>query len=57
VKFRKVAGDVPVLGVSESGQSMQLTVGFVGFVDYDRDDSEALAKHLEAAADMVRRYA
>lgn len=57
MKFRSLDGDAPVLGITECGSSMSLTVAFVGSVEYDRSDSEALADLLDRAAEMVRRHA
>lgn len=45
--------DVPTLALSESGQSMMLW-SLIGAVEYRRDDSEELAKHLDSMAKMVR---
>lgn len=57
LRFRKTAGDVPVIGITESGSEMFLTIAFVGSVEYDRADSEALAALLDQAAATVRRWA
>lgn len=57
MRFREADGGTPVLSLVESGETMLLGVGFVGFVEYDRGQSEALAAHLEAAARMVRDHA
>lgn len=47
----------PVIGISEAGDDMHLLCLF-GSMSYSRSgDSEALAKHLEQVAQMVRGHA
>lgn len=54
--FEKLPDQAPALGLTECGEAMSLSIAFVGSVNFRRADSHALADHLEAAADMVRRH-
>lgn len=45
----------PVLGLDEAGKDMTIW-SLIGPVEYNRDDSEELAKYLERMAGMVRSH-
>lgn len=56
-EFRTLDGDMPVIGLSEIGDEMLLTIESVGTVMYSRSNhSQELARRLRSAAELVEQH-
>lgn len=55
-KFQKLPDNVPVLYLDQIGSERMMVIAGVGIFTFEMKDSEDVAKRLDKAAAMVRRY-